>query len=89
MTNRSRKHQAAEELFDGFHRRFGELAPLIIQFMVESAGGLQIRIPDLQDLWRKERNRRIRNEFTGFNYEELAIKYGIKARQVRRIVQRG
>jgi Mor family transcriptional regulator len=54
--------------------------------MVETVGGLRLTFPDLQDLYRAERNRRIRNEFTGFNYEELAIKYRLKRLQVRRIL---
>lgn len=76
----------AVELFDGLQHRFGSHAGEIIQAIVEIAGGMQLRIPDLQYLYRQERNRRIRNEFTGVNYEELAIRYRLKPRQIRRIV---
>lgn len=76
----------AVELFDGLQQRFGNNAGEIIQAIVEICGGMQIRIPDLQYLYRQERNRRIRNEFTGFNYDELAIRYRLKCRQIRRIV---
>lgn len=74
------------ELFGRLQREFGNMAPLIIKVMVETVGGVRITFPDLQDLYRSERNRRLRNEFTGFNYEELAIKYRLKCRQVRRIL---
>ena len=87
MTARARHHEAVSELFGRFEIEFGNLAPLIIRVLVECLGGMQVRVPDLDDLWRQERNRRIRNEFTGFNHEELAIKYRIKARQVRRIIK--
>ena len=52
-------------------------------------GGMRMTIPDLDELYRRERNRRIRNEFHGNNYEELAIKYRLQIRQVRNIVGRG
>jgi len=83
---RSGNQEAVEELFGRFQREFGNMAPLIIKVMVETVGGLRLTFPDLQDLYRSERNRRLQNEFTGFNYEELAIKYRLKCRQVRRII---
>ncbi|MGE0156724.1 MAG: Mor transcription activator family protein [Geobacter sp.] len=89
MTARTENTEAIEQLFGRLQREFGNLAPLIIKVMVDSIGGLRITFPDLQDLYRQERNRLIRNEFTGFNHEELAIKYRLKARQVRRIIQKG
>ena len=45
-------------------------------------------IPDMEELIRRERNRQIRNEFHSNNIEELAIKYQLKIRQVRNIVNR-
>ena len=83
---RSGNQEAVEELFGRLQREFGNMAPTIIKVMVETVGGLRLTFPDLQDLYRAERNRRIRNEFTGFNYEELAIKYRLKRLQVRRIL---
>jgi Mor family transcriptional regulator len=74
------------ELFGRLQREFGNMAPMIIKVMVETVGGVRMTFPDLQDLYRSERNRRLRSEFTGFNYEELAIKYRLKCRQVRRIL---
>lgn len=89
MTARTDNTEAIEQLFARLQREFGNLAPLIIKVMVDSIGGLRITFPDLQDLYRQERNRLIRNEFTGFNHEELAIKYRLKTRQARRIIQKG
>ena len=83
---RSGNHDAVEELFGRLQREFGNMAPLIVTVMAETVGGLRITFPDLQDMYRAERNRRIRNEFTGINYEELSIKYRLKPRQVRRIL---
>lgn len=37
---------------------------------------------------RKERHHRIREEFRGDNLREVALKYGVSDRQVRRIVGR-
>lgn len=89
MTGRTENTDAIEELFERLQREFGNLAPLIVEVMIQSIGGLRLTFPDLQDLYRRERNRRIMLEFTGFNHEELAIKYRLKARQVRRIIQKG
>ncbi len=83
---RSGNQEAVEELFICLQREFGNMAPQIVQTLVRCVGGLRLTFPDLQDLYRAERNRRIRNEFTGFNYEELAIKYRLKRLQVRRII---
>jgi Mor family transcriptional regulator len=78
--------EVIRELFDRLREEFGHEAPRIIQILVEAVGGMQIRIPDLSYLYRQERNRRIRNEFNGRNHEELAIKYRLKIRWVRRII---
>jgi Mor family transcriptional regulator len=77
------------QLFERLHNEFGRLAPQIIQVMVEVVGGYRMTFPDFHDLYRAERNRRIRNEFNGGNHAELGIKYRLKPRQIRRIVQGG
>ncbi|TLM60961.1 MAG: hypothetical protein FDZ69_13715 [Deltaproteobacteria bacterium] len=69
------------------HVDFGELAPAIIKIMAEEVGGARLIFPDMKALCRSDRNSRIRADFKGNNHEDLAIKYGIKKRQVRRIVQ--
>lgn len=87
MTSRSENSEAIDQLFERLQREFGNLAPLIIQVMVESIGGMRITFPGLRDLYRQARNRQIKREFTGFNHVELGIKYKLKTRQIRRIVQ--
>jgi len=86
---RSENAEVVGQLFDRLHGEFGRLAPQIIQVIAEVAGRTRVTFPGLEDLYRAERNKRIRNEFTGANYEELAIKYRLRVRQVRRIVQNG
>lgn len=81
--------EALAQLYDRLHSDFGRLAPQIIQTLAETVGGLRLTFPDLGTLYREERNRRIRAEFNGLNLEELAIRYRLRKRQVRRIVQEG
>lgn len=83
---RADNQEAVAQLFDRLHGEFGRQAPVIIQVMAETVGGLRLTFPDLGTLYRTERNRRIRLEFHGNNLEELAIKYRLRKRQVRRIV---
>jgi Mor family transcriptional regulator len=85
---RSENQEVVSQLFDRLHREFGRMAPQIIQVMVECVGGCRLTFPDLQDLYRQERDRRIHAEFTGNNHEELAIRYRIKIRQVRRVLNK-
>jgi Mor family transcriptional regulator len=86
MMTRGDHQEAISQLFNRLHREFGNLAPAIIQVMVETVGGCRLTFPDLQDLYRQERNRRIRAEFTGANFEELAFRYRLKKRQIRRVI---
>jgi Mor family transcriptional regulator len=83
---RQENSEAVAQLFDRLHTEFGRLAPAIIRVLVESVGGCRLTFPDLNDLYRAERNRRIRIEFIGNNYEELAIKYGVGVRTVRKVL---
>lgn len=83
---RSENQEAIDQLFDRLHREFGHMAPHIIRVLAECVGRCRLTFPDLQTLYRQERNQRIRNEFNGRNYEELAILYRLKVRQVRRIL---
>lgn len=86
---RQENSEVVAQLFDRLHSEFGRLAPQIIQVMVDTIGGYRLTFPDLNDLYRAERNRRIRAEFTGFNHEELAIKYRLRVRTVRRVLMFG
>lgn len=84
------RHQNSEiiqEVFATLQHEFGNMAPRIITVLAGCIGGARLTFPDLQELYRQERNRLIRIEFNGVNYEELAIKYRLRVRQVRRIIQ--
>ena len=58
----------------------------IIKSLIEECGGLRMRLPDIQDIYCEERNRIIRNKFTGANYEELALSFNLTVRHIRRIL---
>jgi len=80
-----------KEVFDQLARRFclefgGDAARKIMQIMVEEVGGVRMTFPAGADLFRYQRNEKIRNAFDGSNYEELALRWGLKIRQVRRII---
>lgn len=83
---RQENSEAVAQLFDRLHAEFGRLAPAIIRVMAESVGGCRLTFPDLEDLYRAERNRRIIIEFNGVNLEELSIKYRLRKRWIRKIV---
>jgi len=89
MSYRGENQEVIEELFSQLHGEFGSMAPQIINKLVQVLGGTRMTFPDLKYLYRKERDRRIRNEFNGRNYEELALRYGLKTRRVRDIVGGG
>jgi Mor family transcriptional regulator len=59
-----------------------------MQMLFTFLGGLRMTIPDLEELYRRERNRRLRDEFHGANHEELALKYKISTQHVRNILKR-
>jgi Mor family transcriptional regulator len=86
MMTRSDNTEAIDQLFSELQREFGNLAPLIIQVLARTVGGLRLTFPDLRDLYRAERNRRICCEFTGCNFDELSIKYRLKVRWIRKIL---
>lgn len=50
-------------------------------------GGMNIYIPIYSSLIREARNREIIEKYNGVNVNELAIKYGISAISVRRIIK--
>lgn len=50
-------------------------------------GGTLQYIPKLDDIDRKVRNEKIRQEFTGFNIPELASRYGLTEVHIRNIVK--
>jgi len=61
---------------------------LILKSLIEECGGCRLRLPDLQDLYREERDRFIRAKFHGDpkQYDEFAVNFNLHVRQVRRII---
>lgn len=68
------------------HEYGTETGQAIIKSFLEECGGRRIRVPDMYDLYRMDRDRIICGKFTGQNHEELAIAFRISVSQVRRIV---
>lgn len=54
--------------------------------LARAMGGSMLYLPKLESLMRMVRDKRIRDEFTGYNIKPLAKKYGITERRVRSIV---
>ena len=48
-------------------------------------GGTALYIPKTESLFRELRNKKIKEEFNGGNYKDLALKYGLSERFVREI----
>lgn len=54
--------------------------------LVKNYGGTYIYICKEDTICKSERNRKIKDEFDGWNYRELALKYKLSERTVRDIV---
>ncbi|MGI6053950.1 MAG: Mor transcription activator family protein [Clostridium sp.] len=54
--------------------------------LVRTFGGSSIYIPKVESLEKAVRDQRIRDEFDGSNYRELAMKYGLTETWIRSIV---
>ncbi|WP_455528088.1 Mor transcription activator family protein [Huintestinicola sp.] len=57
--------------------------------LVAAYGGLQINVRKPERITMGFRDSIIRSEFNGYNYAELALKYGLGKNQIRNIVSRG
>lgn len=77
-----------DSFFERLGREFGPQAQRIVTVMAEELGGCRLTFPDLKDLYRLDRDRRIRREFNGSNLSELAIRYQLHVRHVRKILSR-
>lgn len=79
---------AIRVLYARMCERFGDASGAVImrKFLVE-LGGIRISFPDMEDLWREERNRKIRAAYNGSNHAELAIKWGMSVVHVRNIIR--
>lgn len=54
--------------------------------LADALGGTHIYLPKVESALRSLRDRKIRQEFTGYNYRELAHKYDLTEKWVRAIV---
>lgn len=54
--------------------------------LMEAYGGVYLYIPKTDRMKRTERNEKIRGEFNGYNYRELAQKYELTEVTIRSIV---
>ncbi|MDH4319896.1 MAG: hypothetical protein OEV73_00205 [Desulfobulbaceae bacterium] len=82
------------ELIDQYAARlvqeFGaEAGAAIMLVLVEELGGFRITVPTMDELNREARDHRIRLLFNGANVGELAERFGLCPRQIRRIVNEG
>ena len=55
--------------------------------IVAALGGDSLYVPKVESIIRLARNRRINKEFTGFNHKELATKYDLTTRHIRKIIE--
>ena len=64
-----------------------ELGPKAIKIIVEDLGGLPIYVPSQRTLEIEARDKAIRADYEkGFLYTSIAKTYGLKTREVRRII---
>ncbi len=56
--------------------------------IVAALGGDAVYVPKVESVIRMARNRRICKEFTGFNHKDLAAKYDLTTRHIRKIIDK-
>jgi len=54
--------------------------------LAKAVGGKRVTIPTLKNSDRQRRNEEIRAQFTDGNYDDLALRFNISARQIRNII---
>jgi len=87
---RAENRELLDQLVSRVCKDFGvESGRAIMRTIFEELGGFRITIPTLEDLHREERDSRIKLIFNGGNISELAERFGISKRHVRRIVTDG
>lgn len=101
MSRRTDKHEAFHRWkhFQQWERRLAarfepSIAEEIMKSFLEECGGQRIWLPDLQDLWREQRDHAIRNKFAALArevgprdaYRQIALNNDLSIIQVRRIV---
>lgn len=86
MKNKNECWEKIDRLYEGFIAEFGEAsAKKIFNVIMKELGNDRITI-SFAYYSRKLRNRQIRKNFYGGNYEELAIRYELTEKQIRKIV---
>lgn len=91
MTEKWLTEIAAEITIENLPGDYREIAAIIgVENTLKIAhclGGLQLYFAKMDAFLVSLRDTRIRREFTGANYRELAIRYGLSERWIRAIVQ--
>lgn len=80
-------HLAIEDISEEYQPLAALLSIPAFLALAEQYGGYQLYIPKLKGILKNNRDEAIRAEFTGFNYKELARKYGLSPRYIRQIVK--
>ena len=75
-----------EDLSEGQQEVAALIGPENFRKLMEAYGGAYLYIPKTDRLERMERNERIRAEFDGYNFRELARKYDLTEITIRSIV---
>ena len=71
-------------LYCRLKKEFGDASgKAIMQKFLRDIKGMRISFPDLQDLAREDRDRRIKNTVGGI--PEIALRFGLSEKQIRRI----
>ncbi len=77
-----------EDLEICFNELLGEPAgSLALKRILARHRGSRVWIPGLTRFYRDWRNRQIKNEFKGDNFEEIALKWNLSVKHVERIVK--
>ena len=86
LTQEMATELTVEMIPDGIQRQIAEeIGVDKLLLLCELLGGTTLYWPQLDTVLRPVRERRIKAEFNGYNYDALAIKYGISAKWVRQI----
>jgi Mor family transcriptional regulator len=63
------------------------LAAKIMETIITTIGGARITIPSIQDIERRERNRKICDVFHG-DVQECAARFGVSGSTIRRVIMK-
>lgn len=90
MGGRTGNNHWSEERWERLTKRlcadFGPAsAAKIIESIVYEIGGERVTIPNLQDLQRRERDRKICNVFRG-DYQEITARFAVSETTARRVI---